>query len=126
MREPEPDLSPSSPLAAVASVRVLLDALGDALVSWQVETIESIEGDLADAVAALQIDALPHLDDSARRALVGELAGAANALARCRRLGTSFSELIRFHAQALGQTESYNAVGEKTASGAAPRLRVSV
>ena len=83
---------------------------------------------LADSmiVAALQLDVLPPLDDSTQRALVRELARSANALARCRRLGRSFSELLRFHGRALGQTESYNAGGEKTESGAAPILRVSV
>lgn len=105
---------------------MLLDDLGDALISWRVDAIESIEHDLADAVAALQLDALPPLDDSTRRALARELARSANALARCRRLGRSFSELLRFHGRALGQTESYNAGGEKTESGAAPILRVSV
>ena len=125
MREPAPDLSPPSPLKAVARVRVLLDALGDALISWRLGAIEALEGDLKDAVAALQFDALPPLDDSTRRALARELARSANALGRCRRLGASFSELIRFHAQALGETDSYNAVGEKTATGAASVLRMS-
>lgn len=125
MREPAPDLSSLSPLEAVARVRVLLDSLGDALISWRLSDIEALEGDLQDAVAALQFDALPPLDDSTRRALARELARSANALGRCRRLGASFSELIRFHAQALGETNSYNAVGEKTATGAASVLRVS-
>ena len=115
MREPAPDLPQLSPLEAVARVRVLLDALGDALISWRLGAIEALEGDL---------DSLPPLDDSTRGALARELARSANALGRCRRLGESFSELIRFHAQALGETDSYNAVGEKTATGAASMLRV--
>ncbi len=124
MGEPAPELSQPSPLEAVARVRVLLDALGDALISWRLGTIEALEGNLKDAVAALQLDVLPPLDDSTRRALAQELARSANALGRCRRLGASFSELIRFHAHALGETDSYNAVGEKTATGAASMLRV--
>ena len=39
-------------------VRVLLDALGDALVSWRLSTIRAIEGDLREAVAALTFDTL--------------------------------------------------------------------
>ena len=70
MREPAPDMLHPSPLEAVARVRLLLDALGDALISWRLGTIEALEGDLKDALDALQLDALPPLDDSARRALV--------------------------------------------------------
>ena len=98
--------------------------MGDALVSWRLSTIEAIQGDLKDAVASLPRESLPPLDDSARQSLVRELANVANALARCRRLGASFSELIHLHAHALGQTESYNAAGEKTESGAASLIRV--
>ena len=124
MGEPAPDLTQPSPLEAVARVRVLLDTLGDALISWRLGTIEALEGDLKDALAAIQFDALPPLDDATRAALARELARSANALGRCRRLGESFSELIRLHAHALGEIDSYNAVGEKTATGAVSMLRV--
>ena len=124
MSEPAPDISHSSPLETVARVRVLLDTLGDALISWRLDSIEAIEGDLKDALAGLQLDSLPPLDDATRRSLARELARSANALARCRRLGKSFSELIRFHAHARGETESYNAVGKKTATGAESLLQV--
>ena len=124
MSEPAPGESGASPLEAVVRVRVLLDALGDALVSWRLSTIRAIEGDLREAVAALTFDTLPPLDAPTKRSLARELALVANALTRCRRLGASFSELIQFHAHAMGQTESYNAVGEKTAAGAASLLQV--
>ena len=42
MREPAPDLPQLSPLEAVARVRVLLDALGDALISWRLGAIEAL------------------------------------------------------------------------------------
>ena len=124
MSEPVPGELGASPLEAVVRVRVLLDALGDALISWRLSTIEAIEGDLREAVASLTfVDTLPPLDASTKRSLARELANVANALGRCRRLGASFSELIQFHAHAMGQTESYNAVGEKTAAGAASLLQ---
>ncbi len=98
--------------------------LGDALVAWRLPAIESIEAQLKDAIAALQIDALPPLEVSTRRLLITELANVANALSRCQRLGASFAELIQFQTYALGGTESYDAVGQKRTSGSASMLRV--
>ncbi len=123
MSEPAPATSRPSPLHAVARVRELLDALGDALVAWRLGRVQALHAELADAVAALQLDNLPPLDPSTKRLLAGELANTANALVRCRRLGASIAELARLHARAMGETESYNAVGETTVSGVIPLLR---
>ncbi len=124
MSQPAPNRSRSSLLEAVVHVRELLDALGDSLVAWRLPAIESIEAQLKDAIAALQIDALPPLEVSTRRSLITELANVANALSRCQRLGASFAELIQFQTYALGGTESYDAVGQKRTSGSASMLRV--
>lgn len=124
MSQLAPDTPPLSSIEAVYRVRALLDALGDALVSWRLDHIEAIEADLRAAVASLQGDALPPLDDSAKHSLINELACVANALTRCRRLGMSLSDLIRFQAYAMGETEGYDAAGEKTAAGATSFLRV--
>ena len=124
MSQPAPNRSRSSLLEAVVHVRELLDALGDSLVAWRLPAIESIEAQLKDAIAALQIDALPPLEVSTRRSLITELANVANALSRCQRLGASFAELIQFQTYALGGTESYDAVGQKRTSGPASMLRV--
>ena len=124
MSQPAPNRSRSSLLEAVVHVRELLDALGDSLVAWRLPAIESIEAQLKDAIAALQIDALPPLEVSTRRSLITELANVANALSRCQRLGASFAELIQFQTYALGGTESYDAVGQKRTSDSASMLRV--
>ena len=124
MSQPAPNRSRSSLLEAVVHVRELLDALGDSLVAWRLPAIESIEAQLKDAIAALQIDALPPLEVSTRRSLITELANVANALSRCQRLGASFAELIQFQTYALGGRESYDAVGQKRTSGSASMLRV--
>ena len=123
MPDPAPATRPVSPLQAIIGVRELLDALGDALVSWRLDTVEAIHDQLTDAVVALASTPPPTGDLPTRRQLVTELGLAANAVGRCRRLGLSISELTRLHAHALGETESYNAAGAKMASGAAPLLR---
>ena len=123
MENPAPATGLVSPLRAITRVRELLDGLGDALVSWRFSRVEAIHDELADAVAVLASISLPTLDPSTRRQLVSELGLAARAMGRCRRLGTSISEVTRLHAQALGETESYTAAGTKTAMGAAPLLR---
>jgi len=124
MNDPAPATGLVSPLQATTRVRELLDQLGDALVSWQLSQVEAIQTELAAAVSVLAAASLPSLDPSTRRQLVSELGLAARAVARCRRLGQSISELTQLHAHALGETESYTAAGTKTATGAGPLLRV--
>ena len=126
MNDPAPAREPVSTLQAITRVRELLDALGDALVSWHLDAVEGLHRELADAVSALVAAPPPSLDSATRRQLVTELGSAARAVGRCRRLGRSIGELTQIHAQALGQTESYTAEGTKTASGAIPLLRARV
>ena len=123
MTDPEPATAPVSTLQAITQVRELLDALGDALVSWRLNDVEAIHGELSDAVSALVSAPPPSLDSDTRRELVAELGSAARAMGRCRRLGRSIGELAQIHAHALGQTESYTAAGKKTATGAVSLLR---
>lgn len=123
MSDPVPATGPVSTLQAITQVRELLDALGDALVSWRLGAVEAIHGDLTVAVSALVSASPPSLDPDVRRQLVAELGGAARAVGRCRRLGRSIGELTQIHAHARGQTESYTAAGTKTATGAVSLLR---
>lgn len=123
MIDPAPATGPVSTLQAITRVRELLDALGDALVGWQLAAVESLQEELAEAVSALVSAAPPPRDPATRRETVAELGRVARAIGRCRRLGRSIGELAQIHAQALGQTETYTAAGTTAATGAVPLLR---
>lgn len=92
-------------LAAVARLRVALDATADALAQPQIEALLDGERALQSALADLPpLDAVVVED---RQAIREELHRATAALVRCRRLGASLHAFVRTSLDAQGRGSGY-------------------
>jgi hypothetical protein len=86
-------------VAALTRIRGVLDRIGDALVSGQLQDLLQAEIELAQALPdALRASA--EAEDG--RALIDEIGRARAALVRCRRLGASLDGVIGDRAATLG------------------------
>lgn len=100
------------PVATVRRLRATLDTIADALASARLDALLTAETELAGVVARLP--SIGDLRDERERAeLRDELAGAAAALTRCRRLGESLGHFVRCSLVAQGRAGAYDRSGHE-------------
>lgn len=105
--------TPSGPVAAVERLRNTLESLADALASVDAAGLLRLEPALAAATAGLA-DLLNHTAPSSDRAgLETEAALARRALARCRRLGSTSTDLTTTLLGAHGRSSAYDRGGRE-------------
>ena len=111
------------PADVVCHLRVVLDAIGDALADNQLEPLLATERELALALARLTSLSLSEpLSPSARIAVRTELTRCRAALERCQRLGTSHEHYTLFMLEQLGCAGAYTRHGDGAPVGAASTL----
>jgi hypothetical protein len=93
-------------VAAAARLRQALEQRAAALTAGQVDQLLAGESALQDAVAAIPRPST--LSDDDRRELRAELDAAADALVRCRHLGTSLTAFVRIRLDAQGRAAGYD------------------
>jgi hypothetical protein len=92
-------------VTAAANLREALERTAAALASPRLEAL--LEGETAIESALSSIPALDELPADERLAIRRELERARGALLRCRRLGASLREYIRFSFEAQGRGDDY-------------------
>lgn len=98
----------ATPRERVATLRRRLETLADALAARDVSAALACEAELGASLSPLTGTAVPKAD---RAAVAADLAGAREALARCRALGAANQLLADVTLDALGRVEAYGRDG---------------
>jgi hypothetical protein len=106
----------SRAVSATIRLRLALEGAAEALAHAQVEGLLASEGALEFALA--ELPPMNDLDGGERDAVRRELEAAERALLRCRRLGSTLSDYVRFTLASHGTADTSSGYAP-----AAPRLR---
>lgn len=104
---------PSGALPSVTRLGQVLEQLGDALATLDIDRVQAAEQALGEALA--QMARGDRVEAGARPAVAAQLRRAQQSLLRCRRLGASLTDLVRVSLGAGGHHETYDHRGASLA-----------
>lgn len=95
---------------AIVRLRAVLESIAGALASGRLDALLAGDGELEGALASLP--SMLVVEPASKMSAIEELQAARAALVRCRRLGTTLSDVVRITLSAQGVTGGYGRHGE--------------